>query len=205
VSWKKALGAALILCSVLALAACGGSADGDDAAVASLGGSSTETETETTTTSDDPQELLLDYTECMRDEGVDIPDPDFSGDGGGGKILIGPGGIDPDDPDFQDAQEKCAPMLEGLRRSFDPEAREAFQEAALEFAQCMRDHGIDVPDPDFSGPAPGRGKGDGALGRFGVDPDDPDFQEAREACDEALADLPGRLGAGPGGREDDDE
>jgi hypothetical protein len=201
VSWTKAFLAGAILCLVLALAACGGG-DGESAEVASLDDSAakaeTDTETTTTTTSEDPQELLLDYTECMRDEGIDIPDPDFSGGGGGGRIIIGPGGIDPDDPDFREAQEKCSPMLEGLRRNFDEEDRKAFQEAALEFAKCMREHGVDVPDPDFSGGAPGR-RGPGGTFRTQIDPDDPDFQEAREACDEAFADVPGRLGRGPGG------
>lgn len=205
--WNKALGAALVLLSVLALAACGGTAASEDAEVASLGGSSTETETTTTTTtSDDPQEILLDFTECMRDEGIDLPDPDFSGGGGGGgRIVIGPGGVDPDDPDFRAAQEKCAPMLEGLNRNFDADDRQAFQDAALEFAKCMREHGIDMPDPDFSAGVPGRRGPGGAFRQGGIDPDDPDFQEAREACDEAFADLPGRLGRGPAAGGSDDE
>jgi hypothetical protein len=55
----------------------------------------------------------------MRDEGIDMPDPDFSG-GGGLFRMGGPGsGIDPDDPDFRAAQETCQPILqelEGVRR-----------------------------------------------------------------------------------------
>lgn len=155
-SWNKALTGASIVLSVLALAACGGTASGDGDEVASLGGSPAETETTTTTTSDDPQEVLLDYTECMRDEGIDLPDPDFSGEGGGARIQLGPGGIDPEDPDFRAAQEKCGPILESLRQNFDEEDRQAFQDAALAFAKCMRKHGVDVPDPDFSEGAPGR-------------------------------------------------
>lgn len=200
-SWNKAFTAAPIVLSVLALAACGGTASSDGDEVASLGGSSTETETATTTTSDDPQEALLDYTECMRDEGIDLPDPDFSGEGGGGRILIGPDGIDPDDPDFRAAQEKCSPILESLRQNFDEEDRQAFQDAALAFAKCMREHGVDVPDPDFSEGAPGRRGPGGPFRGSGVDPDDPDFQKAREACEDAFADLPGRLGAPGGGRD----
>jgi hypothetical protein len=208
VSWKKALGVGLILSTVLALAACGGTTDGDGAEVASLDTATTETqaeaETDTTTTSDDPQELLLDYTECMREEGIDLPDPEFSGGGGRGRVIIGPGDVDPDDPDFQAAQEKCGAKLEGLRQNFDEEDRQAMQDAALEFAKCMREHGIDMPDPDFSDAAPGR-RGSGGAFRFGgagIDPDDPDFQKAREACDEAFADLPGRFGRGPGGGDE---
>src|SRR5919106_3502470 len=78
-----ALGAVLGL--ALAASACGGESS-EGAQVASLGGSTTPTETSGTTTSgsDDPQEILLDYTECMRDEGIDLPDPDFSGGERGG-------------------------------------------------------------------------------------------------------------------------
>jgi hypothetical protein len=193
VSWKKALGIALVACSVLVLAACGAAGGDDDAEVASLGSTSTETETTTTTTSDDPQEVLLSYTECMRDEGIDMPDPEFSGDGRGGRIQLGPGGIDPDDPDFQAAQKKCAPVLESLRQNFDEEDRQAMQDAALEFAKCMREHGIDMPDPDFSGGAPGRRADGGAFRNSGIDPDDPDFQKASEACEGAFEGVPGRL------------
>ena len=40
------------------------------------------------------QDKMLEFAQCMRDNGVDFPDPDVSG--GGGRIQIGgPGGIDP--------------------------------------------------------------------------------------------------------------
>jgi hypothetical protein len=188
----------------LAVSACAGGDSAEGAQVASLGGSSTETETETETTttgtSEDPQEILLDYTECMRDEGIDLPDPDFSGGAGGGaRIQLGPNGIDPDDPKFQAAREKCEPILETLQQRFDPARQEEFQDAALEFAKCMREHGIDVPDPDFSDGAPGRRREGGPFGDSGIDPDDPKVQAAREECDEVFADLGGRFGGGPGG------
>ena len=44
------------------------------------------------------QDKMLEFAKCMRDNGVDFPDPDFSG--GGGRIQIGgPGGIDPSSKD----------------------------------------------------------------------------------------------------------
>src|SRR5688500_4001454 len=75
------------------LAACGSSADngsdGDDG-VASLGSTTTspDGEEQTTETSVDPQEAMLAYTECMRDEGIDMPDPVMSEDGSGGGMVI---------------------------------------------------------------------------------------------------------------------
>ena len=42
----------------------------------------------------------------IRDNGYDMPDPDFTNDGPGqGGAQIGP--IDPDDPDFVSADEAC--------------------------------------------------------------------------------------------------
>jgi hypothetical protein len=192
-----ALAAVLILGAGLAASACGGDA-AEGAQVASLGGSSTGTTATTTTgaTSDDPQEVMLSYTKCMRKEGIDLPDPDFSnGPRGGFRLVLG-GDVDPDDPKFQAAQEKCRPILQSLRQQFDPERQKEFQDAALEFAKCMREHGIDFPDPDFSGgPMGGRGGGGGAFGRSGADRDDPKFQAAQEACQSAFDDL----GGPPGG------
>jgi hypothetical protein len=207
--------AALVLVAGMALAAsaCGGdSAEGTQ--VASLGGSSTQSETTTTgASSDDPQEILLEYTECMRDEGIDLPDPDFSGGARGGfRIQLGPNGMDPDDPEFQAARKKCEPILANLRQQFDPEEQEERQEAALEFAKCMREHGIDIPDPDFSGGgAPGRRAEGGPFGDSGVDPDDPDFRAAQEECDDVFGDRggpflsPGRGGGGGGNSDGGDD
>lgn len=185
----------------LLLAACGGS---DSSEVANLGdaaGTTTEEGSENQA-SEDPEEAILAYTECMREEGIDLPDPDFSGElgEGGGSGFLGGSDIDPNDPDFRAAQEKCQSNLEGIQGQFDPEDQQALQDAALEFAQCMRDHGFDVPDPDFSegGPGQGGGGGGGIFGDSGLDPDDPDVQAAMEDCQEAFGDLGGGPG-GPGG------
>ena len=58
------------------------------------------------------QDQLLEYAACMRDNGYDMPDPDFSsmgtpGQGGGGPF----GALDRDDPAFQTAQEACAEIF----------------------------------------------------------------------------------------------
>ena len=60
----------------------------------------------------------------------------------------------------------------------------------LEFAQCMREHGVDVPDPDPNAFSPG---GEGGRPFGGLDLDDADASAAFEACREA---LPTRLGRG---------
>jgi len=87
------------------------------------------------------EEALLAYADCMRDNGVDYPDPDFSGE---------PVIVDDQQPGFADAEQAC----EGL----DPEALFATTDGAaaqremmdwlLEQTRCLRDLGYtDVPDP----------------------------------------------------------
>jgi hypothetical protein len=55
------------------------------------------------------QEGALKFSQCMRTHGVpDFPDPKF---GGGGQVSLrvqgGPGGIDPNSPQFEAAQKTC--------------------------------------------------------------------------------------------------
>jgi hypothetical protein len=101
------------LCTLALFAACSGdNPDTASADVASLDEGSTPTTTDTgegdAASPEDREEAMLDFAECMRDHGIDFPDPQFE-DGGGMTIGIGPESrVDPSDPDFQDAQEECA-------------------------------------------------------------------------------------------------
>jgi hypothetical protein len=146
--------------------ACGSSGD-DDAGngdVASLDdGSSDASDTTTagTTAPEDLEDAMLAFTECMRDHGIDMPDPQVTGEGG---IAIAVEG-EMDDEKFQEAQTACEPLMENARGDIevDPEQLAEMQAEMLEFAECMREHGIDMPDPVFSddgrvtqqGPPPG--------------------------------------------------
>lgn len=62
------------------------------------------------------EDRLLEFASCMRDNGYDMPDPDFSagnpGQGGGGPF----GQIDRDDPSFQTAAEACGEIIDGFGR-----------------------------------------------------------------------------------------
>ena len=74
------------------------------------------------------QDNLFDFAACMRDNGYDMPDPDFSNFGGGGGggsgepgALVGPfGDIDQSDPDFEAAAEACSEILAGFGRVGGP-------------------------------------------------------------------------------------
>lgn len=67
------------------------------------------------------EDQLFEYAACMRENGYDMPDPDFSvfgqpGESGGPGAGGGPfGEIDRDTPTFQTAQEACSGIFSGDR------------------------------------------------------------------------------------------
>lgn len=163
------LALALALPLVLGFTACS-DGDGDDEAAASGAGAAQS-----------GADTALEFAQCMRDEGVeDFPDPEIGDDG---SVQITGGGVDADDPDVQAAQEACRPILDQGQPSgpVDEEREAELQEQVLAFAQCMREHGIDFPDPDVNGGQVLMGAGEG------VDPNSPEFQDAMAACQ---GDLP---------------
>ena len=151
------------------------------------------------------EERLLAFAECMRENGVDFPDPVVEADGtvifgfrpGGGGDGLGRLGEIGRDSDLPAARQACGGMLEGLafgpgQGGFDPIE---LQDTLLEFAQCMRDNGVDMGDPDLSRFGPGGGDDEPPGGPFGeIDGDDPDVAAAFEVCQQQLP------GLGPGGR-----
>lgn len=134
----------------------------------------------------DPMDALLDFSACMRENGVDMPDPQPAGEGGAFVIAIGQdddgaaatGAIDADA--FRQAEEACGDLLEALDTPDDDPERDAeIMDRLLQFAACMRAEGIDMPDPVVQGgDVRIRAYDDGAL----LDPFSDDFQAAREAC-----------------------
>lgn len=60
------------------------------------------------------EDQLVEFAACMRDNGYDMPDPDFSNAPGEGGPGNGPfAGIDQDDLDFQSAFEACQEVFGG--------------------------------------------------------------------------------------------
>jgi hypothetical protein len=181
---------ALLAVAAFAVACTGGSAA--PSGVASLGsqspapGSSTDP-----AASIDPEDAILAFAECMREHGVDMPDPQV---GANGEISMGIRGDGSNRAEMQAAQEACGDLMEGALgepRELTPEQKDNM----LAFASCMREHGIDMPDPQFEGG--GRVMIGGPDGENGpkIDPESSEFQEADEAC----RDLLGEFGRGPGG------
>jgi hypothetical protein len=93
------------------------------------------------------QEKAVKFAECMRENGVsEFPDPDASGrltvDG-----VVNGSSIDPDGPVWQGAIDTCKD-LQPPGFTGDGERSSGQQEAALRFAECIRENGVtDFPDP----------------------------------------------------------
>ena len=194
----------VLLLAVAAVASGCGSASAEDDGVAALDESAattstTEDDADGEAGEEDPEEAALAWAKCMREHGVDVPDPEV---GEGGRLTIRPGSGpgqrlgDVDTDAFREATQACGrPFGRSGAPALSDEQREELQETMLEFAKCMREHGVDMPDPEFSG------EGGGGVFRFrgggpgGANPDSATFREAQEACREILEDaLPGRTG-----------
>lgn len=191
----------VLLIAVLALvaAACGGSADDAGSGVASLstvdGGTDNGATGVNTDDEVDPEQAMLELTQCVRDQGIDIADPTVDADGNPqlSRPEFGEGGP----PEgFREAIQACAGLIEGVTLGRQGQDLSALQDTLVEYAACMRTNGYEMDDPDFSNfgqPGEGGGPGQGG-GIFGdIDREDPDFLSANEQCEDLLA------GFGPGG------
>ena len=121
----------------------------------------------------------LAFAQCMRENGIDFPDPDP--DGGFGPNSSALADLDFNDPKFLRAVDACAalrPQGSPLDQQFD----EAQQEAVLKLTKCMRKNGIDIPDPQFDA------NGKIIIGDLlrSVNPADPNFAKAIQECRELL-------------------
>ena len=118
------------------------------------------------------------FAACMRKNGVpNFPDPNSSG-----AISIGPSsGIDPGSPKFRAAQQTCGKLLPNGGQP-TPAQIAKMQQAALSFSKCMRAHGVrNFPDPTFSANG-GIGIKIRAGSKSGLNPDNPTFRTAQQAC-----------------------
>jgi hypothetical protein len=177
-----ALGLGLVL--GLGAAACGGSPDSGGVATLGGDGAGDQQTGDSGTARKDPQEAALEFASCMREHGVDMPDPEVDSQGRMRVAIGGPAGKRPDPKKLEAAQQACGHLMGGGGDGpgrLDPKA----QDAMLAFAKCMREHGIDMPDPTGDGLIFNSKRGQGP------DPRSSKFKEAERACDHHLADLRG--------------
>jgi hypothetical protein len=91
------------------------------------------------------------YVQCMRAEGINLPDPgpkgeiDYASLGGNPKL----------DPKFRAASMKCSPLMPPMPVELQPKPDPLTPqqiEWARRYAKCVREHGVpSFPDPDADG------------------------------------------------------
>lgn len=180
----------LILALALVAAACSDS--GDSAEIASLEADSANTSDDDSAADVDPvaesEAAMLAFTQCLRDQGIDVDDPTMDADG---NMQLPPINIEmpdvvadpdelPDMSEFEDMIAPCEEHLEGVVSTFSSADTTEIEDMLLAYAECMRENGVDMPDPDFSS-----GGGVIDLGAIGGE----DFDAAEAACSSLLADL----------------
>ena len=123
------------------------------------------------------EQAQLKFARCMRDHGVNVPDPKPDAKGPG-LVRVGEG-VSPQV--MRRADQACRKYLEAAAPKLSPEQQAEMRDQALKFARCMRAHGIDIPDPQVSGGGIRiQLRGQGA--KDALNPDSPAFRDAQEAC-----------------------
>jgi hypothetical protein len=145
---------------------------------------------------DELRDAALKYAQCMRKHGIDMPDPKFNGNGMSMQIG-GPGSKRIPKATMDEAQQACRKIMEKVKPpSMSKEDQAKARESALKMARCMREHGIDFPDPQFGT----GGRIEQKIGGPGsnINPEDPRFQQAMKACAKQSGGPGLRFQAGPG-------
>jgi len=152
----------LILCLSLTSISCGGSDSSNDGVITIDTPTSEEIDTDLTSENSDEriktdEEITTEFTTCLRGYGFDVTDPTLNADGT--VDLEGLRGSIIGDPNFDISSEKtvqalqeCLGLLEDATFATAPtqEDQIELQDNLLEFAECIRENGIDIPDPEFS-------------------------------------------------------
>jgi hypothetical protein len=167
----RPVAAALFALAALGLAACGEDTPSAAGSAASK---------------DEMRQAQVKFAECMRENGVDMPDPQTEG----GKTVFkvgGDSGISPEK--FETANKACEKYQKDLRPELTEEDQQKFKEQALAHSRCMREHGIDFPDPTFDAEGGARVRlGGGSGGK--LNDEDPKFKAAQEACGDLIGKGP---------------
>lgn len=136
---------ALALGSVLLLSGCGTDAGEKGGKVASLGAKSSTTGAPAEAAAGEKGDMVK-YAGCMREHGVDVADPNADGSMTLTAEVNADGSDSPETKKREAADDACRKWLpSGGVMSEKDKAKQL--EDSLKLAKCMRDHGIDVPDP----------------------------------------------------------
>lgn len=149
--YKHIPSVAVALISILVLAACG--SDSDDVPSLRTTEDTQMVEPAIDAVAADSADSVLDneammmvFTECLRDRGVDVLDPVVDSEGNVGKPELAEG-VDPKRKEFWADYDACAEHLEGF--TFETKRVDVSEQVDqfLALATCLRDKGYDVDDP----------------------------------------------------------
>ncbi len=182
---------ALTAATFALVSACGSSPAGNQ--VASLSDPAKPSEQQQANDGRSDEDKVRDFTRCMKEHGVDIPEPTGAPGpgGGGGGMSIEIHGAGEDKEKIDAANEACRPLLPNGGKPPKLDAQQL--DEMRKMAQCMREHGVNMPDPDPNNP--------GVM----IDPDgaekvDPEvMKEAAEACGNGEFHIESKDGAGGSG------
>ncbi|RSM76027.1 hypothetical protein DMH04_36575 [Kibdelosporangium aridum] len=137
--WRLAAVASLF---VLA-AACGSDSGGDKVASLGDGKGGNAQNNEAVNDGKTDEDRFRDYAKCMREHGIDMPDP--GPDGSMAATRVDEGNMEK----MNKAGEACNKLLPngGKPKPLSPEELDK----ARKNAKCMREHGFDWPDPQPDG------------------------------------------------------
>lgn len=140
---------ALALSALLVLSACSSGGSDDDGKVASLGDKDKTASAPAGGAAGEKGDMVK-YAGCMRDHGIDMPDP--GPDGAMMAMAVPAGGADSAEiKKMDDASNACRKWLPNGGEVTEKQKAEQ-REQDLKLAKCLREHGLDVPDPQ-----PGQG------------------------------------------------
>jgi len=163
--------------------------------LAACGSSSSSTSTAASASTQ--AQARLNLAKCFRAHGINVPDPSSGGGAAaGGGLFRSLQGYS--QAQISTARQACRQYFAQAfpRLNLSPAQQAQFRAQIVKFAQCMRSHGINIPDPTANG-----------AGGFGfrqafrsIDRNSPAFQAAAKAC-QSLRPRFGRGGPGgpPGG------
>ncbi len=169
---------ALPVTVALTLSGCAADDSDDTGGVATAGSAGPKPSSSASALSDD--ERRLKFAACLRDQGLDVPDPEPGQNGPRFNF-----GSDVDPTKVQAALQQCR---EYAPNGGQPPKLDAEQvEQVRKLARCMRDNGV----PNFPDPA-----ADGRIqpGQAGIDVKDPKVRAAFDKCRETVPNLGGRRG-----------
>jgi hypothetical protein len=169
---RRILVVPVLMGALVAAAACGAASDGESPA---KGGASPSA-----------AGSYQQFAACMREHGQNVPDFDPNS----GNVALTPPGV-ADRGAWDAALRGCQQFLPGNGQpaAADPQQLDGLRQ----YAGCMREHGIEMTDPD---PNTGNSQFGGRLANAGRDQilNDPTYQAADAACKDKLPSAPPKKG-----------